>query len=68
MKPVIGMLLIFTGLTVGYLVLVGKLPTQQSSSVPSVSGNPTIGKSGGPSIESRGYALRPMPTVKGFAV
>ncbi len=62
MKPVIGLLLIFTGLTVGYLVLAGRLPSGQAT--PATSGGPpTDIKSA-----SRNYALRPMPTVRGFHV
>ncbi len=62
MRPVIGLLLIFTGLTVGYLVLAGRLPSGQAA--PATSGGPpTDIKSA-----SRNYALRPIPTVRGFAV
>lgn len=30
MKPVIGLLLVFTGLAIGYMVITGKLPSGQS--------------------------------------
>ncbi len=64
MKPVIGLLLIFTGLTVGYLVLAGRLPSGGTTPTPATSGGPpTDIKSA-----SRNYALRPMPTTRGFAV
>lgn len=36
MRPVIGLLLIFAGITVGYLTLTGKLPPQ--SATPSTTG------------------------------
>ncbi len=44
MKAAIGILLVFTGLTVGYLVLAGKLPMPvpdpQNTTVPTVPGTP----------------------------
>lgn len=42
MKPVFGLLMIFTGLTVGYLVITGKLPNQAGSTVQGHKGTATI--------------------------
>lgn len=55
MKPVIGMVLVLTGLTTGYLVVTNKLPNS-GTPVPPVSGNASsplpISGHGGPNYKA----------------
>jgi hypothetical protein len=60
MKPVIGLLLIFVGLTVGYLVLTGKLPSSTSTPAASAPAPSSVtstpqGTGGGPSSNGAYY-------------
>lgn len=55
MKPVIGMLLILLGLTIGYLVISGRLPSSAGSPTPAnPTGTANQGTGSGPSYSGYG--------------
>ncbi len=60
MKAAIGILLVFTGLTVGYLVLAGKLPMSVPASTPSI-GLPNITPQSNTTASRKGNEGLPTP-------